>query len=160
MLNKTIHTTNPRAVHPTHDIHRHCLSCSHNRRSCDMHPNYKAINAQLHCVSCTTEGGGVGVGWGGRTYWEFSICYAIMLKSISCCLNWPALSVLQNIYESPLNRCLQSFIFPYQLQSSTIRRSYGIGITGSLKIHKYYSLSIRGGNSSVRMERSKHYTII
>ena len=38
-----------------------------------------------------------GVGVVGGTYWEFSICFGINLKSINQCLNWPALSILQNI---------------------------------------------------------------
>ena len=52
----------------------------------------KAFTIPCNCSGCWM--GWVGGGW---TYWEFSICYGIVLKSINQCLNWPTLSVLQNI---------------------------------------------------------------
>ena len=48
-------------------------------------------------MQCNCSGCWMGWGGGGWTYWEFSICYGIILKSINQCLNWPTLSVLQNI---------------------------------------------------------------
>ena len=56
-----------------------------------LHDSQHALHNAVQ-LQWMLDGGG-----GGLTYWEFSICFGIFVKSMNQCLNWPAQSVLQNI---------------------------------------------------------------